>query len=439
MAAVERPAVTEASRRTKALALLAGRSGAPDRLTVTCEALACLLGYRWAGLALLVDEGAPEPPPERRIRLAAAWGEGPSSGAVFALSDLPGHQLHQERRSLYWPAGVGTLFPRLRDFSGYREESYRGHALEDAAGAVIGHLFALHHESDGPEARHADLLFLLACLAGLELERRQAVEVVAQLQRSVEETSRINRAKTEFLASMSHELRTPLNAIIGFSEVMEKELLGQLSPAVYRDYARDIRASGLHLLGIINDILDVAKAEAGKLELDREPLCLRALTEECLRLVRQRAEKAGIRLDARLPQRAPLVLADPLRMKQVLLNLLSNAIKFTPAGGSVRLSLKIGSKSGVLLEIVDSGIGMSAEEVTQALQHFTQLHSGLNRDREGTGLGLPLSSSLVELHGGRPALRPGRAPGRRARIWLPPRCILDRHPRRPPAAKEEEQ
>lgn len=252
----------------------------------------------------------------------------------------------------------------------------------------------------------------------------------AELQQRLERIERADRAKSQFLASVSHELRTPLNAIIGFAEVMEQELLGPIGRAVYRDYARDIRASGRHLLGIINDILDIAKAEAGKLELEQEPFSLIELAADCLHLVRQHAEQAGIYLHSELPRRAPLILADRRRMKQVLLNLLSNAIKFTPSGGEVRLGLKIGPKLGILLKVEDSGIGMSSEEVSRALQRFTQLRVELHRSPEGTGLGLPLSNSLVELHGGRLTLKSESGRGTCANVWLPPSRILYRRSRR---------
>ncbi|HLW28077.1 MAG TPA: ATP-binding protein [Kiloniellales bacterium] len=238
-----------------------------------------------------------------------------------------------------------------------------------------------------------------------------------------------DRTKSDFLANMSHELRTPLNAIIGFAEVMEHEMLGPLGQPVYRDYVGDIRASGLHLLEIINDILDVSKAEAGKLELDQEPVAPRELIESCLRLVRQRAEQAQVDLRVELPKRTPLLLGDPRRLKQILLNLLTNAIKFSPLGGIVRLSIRIGPRSGILIEVVDSGIGMSAEEVTRALQPFTQLHPGLHRGHEGTGLGLPLSRRLVELHDGTLTLDTTPGKGTRVRVQLPPSRIVYRRRR----------
>jgi signal transduction histidine kinase len=237
-------------------------------------------------------------------------------------------------------------------------------------------------------------------------EQRQAERRLAAAK---EEAEAASRTKSEFLANMSHELRTPLNAIIGFSDVMQSELLGPLG-ARYRSYAQDIQQSGEHLLKIINDILDLSKIEAGRLTLHEEVVDPAAMARDCARLVRARAEEAGVTLQLRMPADAPRQLsADAVKLKQILLNLLSNAVKFTPRGGRVEVALLRGSAGNLEIAVRDTGIGMSESEIAIALQPFRQIESTFARTHEGTGLGLPLTKALVELHGGsmRIESRPG--------------------------------
>ena len=207
-----------------------------------------------------------------------------------------------------------------------------------------------------------------------------------------------SRLKSEFLANMSHELRTPLNAIIGFSDVIAKETFGPGLPR-YREYANDIGGAGRHLLSLINDILDISKAEAGKLDLHFEPADLGELIRECARLIRERAAEQELRLSLLIAP-LPALLIDRLRVKQVLLNLLSNAIKFTPQGGAVSVEAHRDDTGRVIVCVRDTGIGISEEAVPQVFEPFRQVDSTLSRKYEGTGLGLSLVKNLVELHGG---------------------------------------
>jgi signal transduction histidine kinase len=209
-----------------------------------------------------------------------------------------------------------------------------------------------------------------------------------------------NRAKSEFLANMSHELRTPLNAIIGFSDVMRMQVLGPLDER-YRGYSSDISASGNHLLKIINELLDLAKIEAGRDELNTAPHELGLLLTDCQRLVQGRAEEAGLRLEVDSgPAMLTRVVVDAVKVKQVLLNLLSNAIKFTPTGGTVTLSAGEPDCGWTAVRVTDTGIGMTPDEIDIALQPFRQVDNSYTRKYQGTGLGLPLAKILTERHGG---------------------------------------
>jgi len=207
-----------------------------------------------------------------------------------------------------------------------------------------------------------------------------------------------NQSKSEFLANMSHELRTPLNAINGFSDIMKKEMFGPLGDARYKEYVNDILFSGQHLLSLINDILDMSKIEAGKMTLNTEPMIMSDMIRQVIRIVRGRADDNRLKLvyDA---SETPEIEADPRAVKQILLNLTTNAIKFTPEGGMVRIVVEPKS-AGLIIHVSDTGIGISQEDIARLAQPFEQIDSQHSRQHEGTGLGLALSKSLVELHGG---------------------------------------
>jgi two-component system cell cycle sensor histidine kinase PleC len=228
-----------------------------------------------------------------------------------------------------------------------------------------------------------------------------------------------SKAKGDFLALMSHELRTPLNAIIGFSEVLGREMFGPLGHARYREYAHDVHGAGKHLLALINDILDLSKAEAGRFDLSYDEVVPADLVNECLRLMRGRAQESGLRLTGQLAPCLPNLVVDRLRMKQILLNLLSNAVKFTPPGGTVVLSADSDAEGCFLLTVRDSGIGMAPEAIPLALEPFRQVASPFARKVEGTGLGLSLVKSLIECHGGTLELESAVNKGTVARLVLP--------------------
>ncbi|WBQ08765.1 ATP-binding protein [Hyphomonadaceae bacterium ML37] len=207
-----------------------------------------------------------------------------------------------------------------------------------------------------------------------------------------------NRSKSEFLANMSHELRTPLNAINGFSEIMAGEMFGPLGDDRYKGYVTDILSSGQHLLLLINDILDMSKIEAGKMQLQPEAVRPDELIEQCIRIMRARAEEKSISL---IVEAGPLpeIEADPRALKQIMLNLMSNAVKFTPEGGQVKVR-GLDAADGVVLQVADTGIGIPAEQLPRLGRPFEQIESQIAKSHQGSGLGLALSKSLIELHGG---------------------------------------
>ncbi len=211
-----------------------------------------------------------------------------------------------------------------------------------------------------------------------------------------------NRDKSQFLANVSHELRTPLNAIIGFSEIIKTNSAQNMDAQKIDGYVNDIHASGVHLLSLINDILDYSKAEAGKLEMEVAEVNLNKLVSNCIRLVTPRAEAAQVLLTEALPKETLNIVTDSKRFKQILLNLLSNSIKFTPAGGEVRVTAWANVNDDTyMFEVRDSGIGIAPKDISRAMSPFGQVDNTLSRKYDGTGLGLPLTKKFVELMGGK--------------------------------------
>ena len=244
--------------------------------------------------------------------------------------------------------------------------------------------------------------------------KRDELDLIA----AKEQAELANRSKTEFLANMSHELRTPLNAIIGFSQVIAGEMLGPIGTAKYAGYARDILGSAEHLLGIINDILDVSRLEAGKLELAEELVDVAKIASDLVQLVESKARATSIRIAIRHDGEIPYLRADPRKLKQIVLNLLTNAVKFSHAGGAVELVLRnVGG--AVAISIADYGIGMDAREIELATIRFGQAAAPWSRKHDGTGLGLPLAIGLAELHGATLALRSAKGAGTTATVTFP--------------------
>ena len=236
-----------------------------------------------------------------------------------------------------------------------------------------------------------------------------------------------NRAKSEFLANMSHELRTPLNAIIGFADAMKTEVFGPLGSRRYRSYIDDIHYSGHHLLNIINDILDLSKAEAGKIFLDETDFLLPKVVDRAVRMLRERAIRQGAKISSDLPALGPWLHGDERLVSQVVINLLSNAVKFTDKGGRVTLSLCDGPDGRQGLRIEDTGIGIAEKDLPAIRQPFIQVANTFSRKHGGTGLGLPLTDQIMQLHGGSLDIESELGAGTAVTVWFPAERILD-HP-----------
>ena len=232
-----------------------------------------------------------------------------------------------------------------------------------------------------------------------EVERHRDVEV--SLLTTIRDVRAASQEKSEFLANMSHELRTPLNAIIGFAEIMESELVGPLGSPQYVGYAKDVRESGQYLPELINDILDLSKIEAGQLEANLEEVDLRKTVDICLRMMKDQASEAGLAIELEAIEDVPVIRSNARMLRQIILNLMSNAIKFTPNGGRIDIEIDTDEATGsVALFVKDTGIGIAQSDIARVMRPFEQVESAQGDMNRGTGLGLPMAKSLVELLGG---------------------------------------
>jgi two-component system cell cycle sensor histidine kinase PleC len=267
---------------------------------------------------------------------------------------------------------------------------------------VIGFAVALMRQLRATENAHAEMQ---AMTTDLEQARREAEEA--------------SRAKSNFLASMSHELRTPLNAVLGFADIMRQGLFGPVGHPRYADYVDGIVKSGQHLLSLINDVLDMSRVEAGKLELNEDDLDLRKSIEEALDLVGVTAEGKGVSLTRTLPAILPRLQADPRLLRQMMLNLLSNAIKFTSEGGNVEVAAAVLTDGGLAIRVRDTGVGMTDHQLKRVFEPFSQGDSLRAREAGGSGLGLPITRRLIELHDGQIHLSSRKSAGTTATLIFP--------------------
>ncbi|MFT3810465.1 MAG: MHYT domain-containing protein [Micropepsaceae bacterium] len=260
-------------------------------------------------------------------------------------------------------------------------------------------------------------------VAALEAAKSDLETTSRELEAALRDAARGSEAKSRFLAGMSHELRTPLNAIIGYSEFMSLQPFGPIGNARYLEYVGDIRKSGGHLLALINDVLDLARLDAGHVELLDDTLDIGELIESSISLVAPQALKGGVTVEADAANAALSVRADERRLKQVLVNLLSNAVKFTPPEGRVRVSVRE-CDGGAIIAVSDDGIGMRPEDIPVALDRFGQVESAMARRYHGTGLGLPLARELIENHGGTLTIESVFGEGTTVTVTLPQDRVL---------------
>jgi two-component system cell cycle sensor histidine kinase PleC len=252
-----------------------------------------------------------------------------------------------------------------------------------------------------------------------ELEQAKAISDEARMRAEA-----ANISKSRFLAQMSHELRTPLNAILGFSEVMKTEVFGEHSVPAYKEYSADIHNSGVHLLGLINEILDLSRIEAGRYELNEESVSLAGIVEDCHHLLKLRATNRGITIREMFEPDLPRLWADERAVRQICLNLLSNAIKFTPQGGEIWLKVGWTASGGQYLSVKDTGPGIPEEEIPVVLASFGQGSNSIKSAEQGAGLGLPIAKSLVDLHGGSFTLKSKLRIGTEVVVTFPPERVV---------------
>ncbi|MDP6428736.1 MAG: ATP-binding protein [Rhodospirillales bacterium] len=233
-----------------------------------------------------------------------------------------------------------------------------------------------------------------------------------------------NKAKSEFLANMSHELRTPLNAIIGYSEALEGGIFGPIANEKQSGYLNIIHSSGNHLLSIINDILDLSAIESGKVELRETEISLDSVAAYSTQILQTRANKKAVRVSNKVDENLPKIRADELRIKQVLVNILSNAVKFTPEGGKVTLEAQLEGDGSLAVSVTDTGVGMDEDGLAKAMEKFGQVENEMTSDEPGTGLGLPLTRGLMELHGGSLEIQSALGNGTTVKLRFPMERVL---------------
>ncbi|MBS0280785.1 MAG: hypothetical protein JSR25_06475 [Proteobacteria bacterium] len=271
------------------------------------------------------------------------------------------------------------------------------------------------------------ILYSRRVIGQLEKSRAQLTAMSRRLAFAVDEAELANRAKSSFLANMSHELRTPLNAILGFSEVMKDQHLGPVQNSRYLSYASDIHSSGRHLLAIINDVLDLAKIEAGKMTLDNATVFeIAPMLTSSLAMLNGLGEKYGVTVHNEIPEDGMQLKAVERMIRQILINLVGNAIKFTPSGGSVHVSGKLQSDGRYEIAVRDTGVGMTEKEMAHAMMPFGQNENRFTGKHDGTGLGLPLAKAMLELHDGTLTMSSVPEMGTTVTMILPAQRIIAR-------------
>ncbi|HVB17723.1 MAG TPA: ATP-binding protein [Stellaceae bacterium] len=354
-----------------------------------------------------------DPQTQRRSYISPAcrqlYGYEPAEALAMTAKEL----IHPEDY-----AGVSAALARLERDGDHPPIVYRGRRKD---GTYIWVEASLTRSQD-PDTGAREIVSVVR-------DVRERIRYEAALRQAKEEADGANRSKSQFLATMSHELRTPLNAIIGFTELMQHEVMGPIGNEQYRSYVNDINISGSHLLELINDILDLTKAEAGMLELHEDIVDLAGSIGIVARASRAPIDKAGLTIAVELAPELPALRADERKVRQVLFNLIGNAIKFTPAGGGIRISARFDLQEGVRVTVADSGIGIDPRDLDRVFEPFVQVDNSLARKHHGTGLGLPAVKAIVELHGGTVELKSTMAVGTEVTVVFP----IDRVVAEPPA------
>jgi signal transduction histidine kinase len=422
----------ENNRKEEALKAIvegtAGKTGA-DFYRACTQYLAEIFEVRYTFLTKLLDQSF------HKSQMISLWTGGELIEPYeMELAGTPCLATYQNNWGIF-PSDLQTYFPLATALASLQGESYISVVIRDFEGKIIGNLGVIDTKPLPTDTNTLQfILQLFATRVAAEMKRQDDEDKICETNRHLEvinqELLYATRRKNDFLATMSHELRTPLNAILGMSEALQDEIFGDLNARQIKSL-RTIRRSGKHLLSVINDILDVSKIEAGKLELDIKTTVVEDLCNSSLIFVKQQAFDKQIKLEVQLPPAVGNLAVDERRMRQVLINLLSNAVKFTPTGGQVILSVtrqeREDSEDGsswIEFKITDTGIGISAVDQAKLFQPFVQLDSNLNRQYEGTGLGLTLVKQIVELHGGTVQIQSEPQQGSCFTINLPHTCLL---------------
>jgi PAS domain S-box-containing protein len=318
---------------------------------------------------------------------------------------------------LFAPESVETAYDCL-DHPTHDSGASVRHGGREVIGRAAGGSLIPMFMTVGPTGDRTDRLGVVF----RDITRWKKVE--QELTEARHQAEKASSAKSDFLAKISHEIRTPLNAIIGFSEVMMAERFGPVGSERYREYLKDIHASGGHLLSLINDLLDLSKIEAGRLELTFASVSLNDLTQQCVAIMQPQANRDRIIIRTSLPPSLPQVVADARSVRQIVLNLLSNSIKFTDAGGQVIVSTALNDNGDVALRVRDTGVGMSEKDLATALEPFRQLVTPVSGVSGGTGLGLPLTKALAEANRASFYIKSAPKAGTLVEIAFPPSRVL---------------
>jgi PAS domain S-box-containing protein len=406
----------------------AGKTGAEFYRTCT-QYLAEIFEVRYTFLTKLLDQSF------HKSEMISLWTGGELIEPYeMELAGTPCLATYQNSWGIF-PSNLQASFPTATALASLQGESYISVVIRDFEGKIIGNLGVIDTKPLPTDT--ATLQFILQLFAtriAAEMKRQNDEDKIYETNRHLElsnqELLHATHRKNEFLATMSHELRTPLNAILGMSEALQDKVYGELNERQVKSLCT-IRRSGQHLLSVINDILDVSKIEAGKLELDINTTVVQELCNSSLIFVKQQAFDKQIKLTMQLPPAIGNIAVDERRMRQVLINLLSNAVKFTPIGGKIMLTVirqeiedSEDGSSWIEFKVTDTGIGISLADRDKLFQPFVQLDSSLNRQYAGTGLGLMLVKQIAELHGGTVQLQSELQQGSCFTVHLPHTCLL---------------